>query len=247
MVQLFEDERIDYLTIKEDMQIIQSPSVFSYSLDAVLLANFAYLPIKKGRILDLCSGNGVIPLLLSLRTAANIIGVEIQERLANMAKRSVELNQLTEQIEIINGDLKEMLQPLGHSNFDVVTCNPPYFLTPAKTEHNKNDYLTIARHEVMCTLEDVVKACKLHVRPGGKVAMVHRPNRLVDMLTLFREYKLEPKRLQFIHPKKGREANMMLIEGIRDGKADLHLLPPLYIYDEENQYTKEAKAILHGL
>src|SRR5699024_6447995 len=101
---------------------------------------------------------------------------------------------------------------------------------PATTEHNKNEHLTIARHEVYCTLEDVVKACKLHVRPGGKVAMVHRPGRLVDILTLFRAYKLEPKRMQLVYSKKGRDANMLLVEGIRDGKADLTILPPLYIY-----------------
>lgn len=246
MVQLFEDERLDFLTIKEEMKIIQSPSVFSYSLDAVLLAHFTYVPIKRGNILDLCSGNGIIPLLLSARTNAKIIGVEIQSRLADMALRSVNLNELTEQISIIEGDLKDMKTKLKQSSFDVVTCNPPYFLTPAKTEHNKNDYLTIARHEVKCTLDDVVKACKLYVRPGGKVAMVHRPGRLVDILTLFRAYNIEPKRLQFVYPKKGREANMILIEGIRDGKADLHLLPPLYIYQDDDSYTEEAENILHG-
>src|SRR5690625_3855456 len=125
------------------------------------------------------------------------------------------------------------MQPtLGHHSYDVVTCNQPYFPTPATTEHNDNDYLTIARHEVYCTLEDVVKACKLHVRPGGKVAMVHRPGRLVDIIDLFRKYKLEPKRIQFVYPKRGKEANMLLIEGIRDGKPDIKILPPLYIYND---------------
>jgi tRNA1(Val) A37 N6-methylase TrmN6 len=246
MVLLYDDERLDYLLTDESMKIIQSTTAFSFSLDAVLLAHFAYVPFKKGRILDLCTGNGVIPLLLSKRTNATITGVEIQERIYQMAVRNIELNELTDQLKVIHGDLREMQPVLGQSSFDVVTCNPPYFPTPSKDEHNQNEYLTIARHEVYCTLEDVVKACKLHVRPGGKVAMVHRPGRLVDIIALFRSCKLEPKRIQLVYPKKGRDANMLLVEGIRDGKPDLKVLPPLYIYEEDGNYTKEAKEIIYG-
>jgi|SRR5690625_1718153 len=246
MIELMNDERLDYLTPDQCMQIIQSPSMFSFSLDALLLANFTYVPIKRGKILDLCTGNGVIPLLLTMRSAASITGVEIQERLVDMAKRSVKLNALKEQITIMHGDLRTIHSVLGHSRFDVVTCNPPYFSTPAKTEYNKNDCLTIARHEVCCTLEDVVKACKRHVRPGGKVSMVHRPERLVDILMLFRKYHLEPKRLRFVYPRAKRDANMILIEGIRDGNPGLQLLTPLYIYRDGHNYTKEAKDIIYG-
>ena len=246
MAELFGDERLDYLLFDESVQIIQSPTVFSFSLDAVLLAHFAQIPIKRGKILDLCTGNGVIPLFLSRRSHAQITGVEIQARLHDMAVRSTELNGLSEQIQILHGDLKEMLNELGHSTFDAVTCNPPYFPTPKETEHNLNEHLTIARHEVMCTLEDVVKACKLHVRPGGKVAMVHRPERLVDILELFRKYRLEPKRMQLVYPKQGKEANTLLIEGIRDGKPGLKVLPPLYIYQADGTYTKEAEALFNG-
>jgi len=163
-----------------------------------------------------------------------------------MAKRSIKYNELSDQIQVIQGDLKDMQPMLGHSSFDAITCNPPYFHTPAKTEQNKNEYLTIARHEVFCTLEDVVKACKLHIRPGGKVSMVHRPSRLVDLITLFRKYKLEPKRIQFVYPKKERDANMLLIEAVRDGKADIKMLPPLYIYNEDDTYTREAEDIIYG-
>lgn len=246
MVKLIDDERLDYLLADDSMKIIQSPTAFSFSLDAVLLAHFASIPIQKGEILDLCTGNGVIPLLLSRKTKASITGVEIQDRIVGMAKRNVSLNNLDEQLTMIHGDLKEMKPVLGHSQFDVVTCNPPYFPNQAKTEHNENEYLTIARHEVCCTLDDVVRACKLHARPGGKVAMVHRPNRLVDILTIFRQYRIEPKRMQFVFPKKTKEANMLLIEGIRDGKADLHILPPLYVYNEDGTYTKEAEQIIYG-
>lgn len=243
---LQDDERFDYLMNDSTMKIIQSPSIFSYSLDAVLLASFTYVPIKKGNILDLCTGNGVIPLLLSKRTYGHIIGVEIQERLANMAERSVQLNGLSEQIKIVNEDLKKIKPIVGQSKYDVVTCNPPYFSTPKQTEHNKNDYLTIARHEVCCTLEDVVKACKLHVKPGGKVSLVHRPERLVDIITLFRAYKIEPKRMQLVYPKQGREANTLLIEGVRDGKPGLNIQSPLYIYNKDDSYTEEAHNIIYG-
>lgn len=246
VVTLHDDERLDYLISDEKMQIIQSPTIFSYSLDAVLLAHFTYVPIQKGNILDLCTGNGIIPLLLSKRTAGHITGLDIQKRLSDMATRSVELNQLTQQITILQGDLKERQQALKQSNYEVVTCNPPYFATPASTEHNENEFLTIARHEVCCTLEDVIKACRLYVKPGGKVAIVHRPERLVDLITLFRAYKIEPKRVQFVYPKKGKEANTLLIEGIRDGKPGLSILPPLYIYQEDDTYTDDARKIIYG-
>lgn len=246
MPELVDDERLDFLVSDESMRIIQSPTIFSYSLDALLLADFAYVPIKKGKLLDLCTGNGIIPLLLSKRTRGNLYGLEIQERLANMATRSVSMNNLSEQIKIIEGDLKESQRELQQSNFDVVTCNPPYFKTPNDNEKNKNEHLTIARHEVCCSLEDVIKACKLYVKPGGKVALVHRPGRLVDLITLMREYKIEPKRLKFIYSKPGRQAIMILIEGVRDGKADLNILPPLYLYNDDDTYTEETKRIIYG-
>lgn len=245
-MELHHDERLDYLLADKEMKIIQSPSVFAFSLDAVLLAYFTHIPIKRGKMLDLCSGNGVIPLRLSKRSNASITGLEIQERLYDMAVRSIRLNGLEQQISMLHGDLKEMQPELSHSQFDAVTCNPPYFRTPARTEHNQNEHLTIARHEVFCTLEDCVKASKLYVRPGGRVAMVHRPARMVDMINLFRHYKLEPKRLQLVYPKRGKDANMLLIEGMRDGKPDLKILPPLYIYHADNTYTTEAKEIIYG-
>src|SRR5699024_5593673 len=198
MVQLFDDERLDYLLADDSMEIIQSPSVFSFSLDAVLLAHFTYVPIKRGRILDLCTGNRVIPLLLSRRTNAEIVGVEIQQRIYDMAERNICVNDLDQQLSMIHVDLRKMQPVLGPSQLDLVTCYPPYFPTPAISEHNHNEYVTMARHEVYCTIEEVVQACKLHVRLGGKVAMVHRPGRLVDILTLFRKYKLEPKRMRLV-------------------------------------------------
>ncbi|WP_273125214.1 tRNA1(Val) (adenine(37)-N6)-methyltransferase [Metabacillus sp. HB246100] len=245
MVQLYGDERLDYL-LAEDLRIIQSPTVFSFSLDAVLLSRFAYMPIRKGKVIDLCTGNGIVPLILSTRTHVKITGVEIQERLYEMAKRSVQYNHLEEQIELIHGDLKDMPKKFGNDKFDVVTCNPPYFTTPVKDKQNVNEHFAIARHEILCSLEEVILACSELVKHGGKVSLVHRPGRFVDIVTLMRKYGIEPKRVQFVHPKLGKEANTLLIEGIKGGKADLKMLSPIYVYNEENEYSPEIRSILYG-
>ncbi|KAB8126541.1 tRNA1(Val) (adenine(37)-N6)-methyltransferase [Gracilibacillus oryzae] len=243
---LKDDERLDDLLADEKMKIIQSPSAFAFSLDAALLAHFANVPIKRGKIIDLCTGNGVIPLLLSKKTKLPITGVEIQERLYDMAVRSITLNQLENQIQMIHADIKDMPGHYGNDKFDYVTVNPPYFLTENVNHQNQNEYLTIARHEVYCTLEDVVRVCSQLTKSGGKVAMVHRPSRFVDIVTLFRKYKLEPKRIRFVYPKREKEANILLIEAIRDGKAGVKLLPPLYACKENGDYTEELEGILYG-
>jgi len=236
-------ERLDDL-LANDLRIIQSDEVFSFSMDAVLLAHFCTVPLK-GKILDLCTGNAVIPLLLTTRTRAAVCGVEIQKRLADMAERSVKLNGLEGQIQIICGDLRVIHQQLGYGRFDLVTVNPPYL--PVNTgEQNRNHYFAAARHEIYCTLEEVVEACGRLVRPGGKVAMVHRPFRLIDLLGLLRKYRLEPKRLRFVHPRAGEEANMVLVEAIRDGKPEVRLLPPLIVYDHDGDYCPELKRIYYG-
>jgi len=245
MLELKGDERLDYL-LAEDLRIIQSPSVFSFSLDAVLLSKFAYLPIQKGNILDLCTGNGVIPLLLSTRTKGHITGVEIQDRLYDMAERSIAYNGLSERIKMIHGDIKDMPKQLGYGKYDVVTCNPPYFKTPGQEEINKNEHYAIARHEIYCTLEDVIRVSGQLVRPGGKVALVHRPGRFLEIVELMRKYKIEPKRIRFVYPKLGKEANTLLIEGTKDGKPDLKILPPLIVYRDNNEYTEEVHEILYG-
>ncbi|MEK3643382.1 tRNA1(Val) (adenine(37)-N6)-methyltransferase [Aeribacillus sp. FSL M8-0235] len=245
MVYLHDDERLDYL-LAEDLRIIQSPSVFAFSLDAVLLAKFVYVPIQKGNLIDLCTGNGVIPLLLNTRTKGTITGVEIQKRLFDMAVRSVQYNHLEHQIKIIHGDILDMPKQLGYGKFDVVTCNPPYFKTPGQEELNKNEYFAIARHEILCTLEDAIRVSSQLVRPGGKVAFVHRPGRFLEMIELMKKYRVEPKRIRFVYPKLGKEANTLLVEGIKDGNPDLKILPPLIVYDDQNNYTDEVQKILYG-
>lgn len=244
-VQLKPGERLDHL-LAEKLRIIQSPSVFAFSLDAVLLAKFVYVPIQKGNLIDLCSGNGVIPLFLSARTKGKITGVEIQQRLYDMATRSITYNRLADRLHMIHGDVNHMPQKLGHGKFDVVTCNPPYFPTPSADEINQNEHIAIARHEILCRLEDCIRVSSQLVRTGGKVAFVHRPGRLLDIVTLMRKYNLEPKRLRFVYPKLGKEANTILVEATKDGKPDLKVLPPLIVYDERNEYTKEVNGILYG-
>lgn len=242
---LLADERLDYL-LAEDLRIIQSPSVFSFSLDAVLLARFASVPLKRGTIVDLCSGNGAIPLFLSARSSAAIIGVELQERLADMATRSVAYNSLSEQIQIVQGDVKEAPRTLGFEKFDAVTCNPPYFPAHELSDRNVNEHMAIARHEIYLTLEESVQSASQLLKQGGKAAFVHRSGRLIDIIEAMRKHRLEPKRVRLVYPKEGKEANTLLIEGIKDGKPDLRILPPLTVYGNDGEYTEEVRELLYG-
>lgn len=236
-------ERIDDL-LTNDLKIIQSAEVFSFSMDAVLLAHFCSIP-SRGKVIDLCTGNGVIPLLLTTRTKSVIWGVEIQPRLADMAQRSTALNGLEDQLVMIQGDLKVIHKTLGYGQFDLVTVNPPY-LPVIAGEQNTNEFIAAARHEIHCNLIDVVEACGRLVRAGGKVAMVHRPSRLVEIILAMRQFHIEPKRIRFVHPRAGDEANMVLIEGMKDGKPDVKLLPPLIVYRNETEYCEELHQIHYG-
>lgn len=242
---LKDDERLDYL-LAEDLRIIQSPSVFSFSLDAVLLARFVQVPKNKGHIIDLCSGNGVIPLFMSARTNAKITGVELQPRLHDMATRSIAYNNLAQQIDMQLGDVKDAPGTLGIEKYDVVTCNPPYFLAHELSEKNTSEHYAIARHELYLTLDEAIIATSRLLKQGGKAAFVHRPGRLLDIVSAMRANRLEPKRIQFVYPKRGKEANTLLIEAIKDGKPDLKVLPPLYVYENNNEYTPEVRALLYG-
>lgn len=172
-VPLHHSERLDDL-LTNNLKIIQSDEVFSFSLDAVLLARFCSVPAR-GNMIDLCTGNGVIPLLLTTRTKASITGIEIQERLADMARRNVQLNELDRQVKIVHGDIKQAVHLFGNGSFDALTVNPPYLPVP-NGEQNMNGYVAAARHELYCTLEDVIRISSRLVKSGGKVAMVHRPS-----------------------------------------------------------------------
>lgn len=242
MVRLEKDERIDYLP-NQNRKIIQSSEVFSFSMDAVLLAKFCYVPIQKGKIVDLCTGNGVIPILLSERSKAEITGVEIQERLYQMAIRTAEVNQLQHQIHFFHDDIKNAVEKLGKELFDVVTCNPPYFKTITEKEWNENRHFAIARHEIYCSLDDVIRVSSELVKQKGKIAIVHRPERLIDIIMAMKKYQIEPKKIQFVHPKTAKTANILLIEGIKRGRPGVKILKPLVVYNDDSTYTEQFKEI----
>lgn len=240
-VPIYELERLDDLIIG-NLKIIQNPQLFCFSLDAVLLANFTYLRPEE-KVVDLGTGNGVIPLLLASKNKAQkIIGLEIQQPVAEMAARSVALNDLKGVIDIIQGDLKEAPTILGTGAFDVVTVNPPY--RPLGVgEINLQDAHAIARHEICCTLEDVVQVGARLLKYHGRFYMVHRPDRLVDALYLLRQARLEPKKLKLIYPKAGRKPNMFLVEAMFGGRPGLEVLEPFFIYDQEGIHSKELLQI----
>lgn len=239
------DERLDYL-LAEELRIIQSPSVFSFSLDAVLLSRFVNVPHRKGKIVDLCAGNGAIPLFLSARTKADIIAVELQDRLVDMATRSVAYNELDAQIQVMQGDVRTVSNELGVEKYDVVTCNPPYFLAHEASDKNLKEHVKIARHEIYLKLDEMIYTSSRLLKQGGKAAYVHRPERLLDIVTAMRANRIEPKRIRLVYPKMGKEANTLLIEGIKDGKPGLKVLPPLYVYNDQNEYTDEVNVMLYG-
>ena len=242
---LNKNERIDTL-YAEGIQIIQSSDVFSFSIDAVLLANFPKIP-KRGKILDLCAGNGAVGLFISQKTQAKIEQIEIQPRLADMAQRSIALNHLEAQMEVHQLNLKDSLSVIKKDSLDLILCNPPYFKNLPTNEKNPNPHLAIARHEIHATLADVISVSSQMLKMNGRLALVHRPDRFLEILELMQHYRIAPKRVQFVYPKEGKDANIVLVEGIKDGKkAGLKILPPLTVYSKNNEYTPALKAMLYG-
>ena len=238
---LMENERLDDLQ-RNGLKIIQKTDGFCFGMDAVLLSGFA--SVKPGeRALDLGTGTGIIPLLLSAKTKGeHNTGLEIQTESKKMAQRSVALKKKEKKIDIIQGDIKEASRIFGAASFDVVTSNPPY-MNDAHGLKNPGDVKAISRHEVLCTLEDVVREGTKALKPGGRFYMVHRPHRLAEIITVMRQYKLEPKRMKFVHPFADKDANMVLIEAVRGGGAWLKLEPPVIVYKEPGVYTDEIYEI----
>ena len=238
---LKDGERIDELH-RNHYQIIQNPDKFCFGMDAVLLSGFA--KIKEGeRVLDLGTGTGIIPILLEAKTKGkHFTGLEIQEESADMACRSVALNHLEEKIRIVTGDIKEAKQIFGAASFDVVTSNPPYM------NHNhglENPQLpkAIARHEILCSLDDVLNQAAKVLKPNGRFYLVHRPFRLAEIFETMKKYKLEPKRMKLVHPYIDKEPNMVLIEALKGGKPMVTIEAPLIVYKEPNVYTDEIYQI----
>lgn len=246
-VKLRADERIDQLA-SQDIQIIQSSEVFAFSLDAVLLADFVRPNHRyKLQTVDLCAGNGAIGLFLHNKLGGHFIEVEIQARLADMARRSVELNDLSDRYEVINDDLANIYDSVPKDSADIVVCNPPYFPDSATSVKNPNHYLAIARHEIKTNLDTVLDRMGGLLKMNGHGYLVHRPDRLPEILAKLIKHRLIPKRIRFIYPKPGQEANMVLIDSIKDGKpAGLKVIEPLIVGTSDGNYTDEVKAMLNG-
>ncbi len=236
-MKILNNERIDDLHIK-GYKIIQNKDGFCFGVDAVLLSGFSQ--VKPGEThLDLGTGTGIIPILLEAKGSGNhYTGLEIQESFVDMASRSVKLNKIEDKVTIIHGDIKEADQLLPLSGFDVITSNPPY-MNDGKGLKNPESVKAIARHEVLCSLEDVIRVASRLVKVGGRFYMVHRPHRLTDIIDLLRKYKMEPKRLRMVHPYVDKDANMVLIEAVRYGNPMIKVEPPLIVYKAVNVYTDE--------
>jgi len=231
------DETLDDLQLK-GIQVIQKKDAFRFGVDAVLLANFAKVR-KNAKVVDLCSGTGIIPFILAGKThASDLIGVEIQEELVDMANRSVVFNNLEHKMKFICGDLKDIELIKSIPKVDIVTVNPPYKLQNSGLI-NLSDKNAISRHEICCTLEDVIIATRILLKDSGRVYMVHRPDRLVDILCTMRKHRIEPKRIRMVHPSVNKAPNIVLIEGQRDGGSFLKWETPLYVHGQDGAYTQE--------
>ena len=237
IIKLKDEERLDDLQ-RNGYQIIQKKDGFCFGMDAVLLSGFA--AVKPGeKAIDLGTGTGIIPILLEAKyEGEHYTGLEIQDEVAEMAARSVALNHLEERVSIVKGDIKEASRLFGAASFDVVTSNPPY-MNDAHGLKNPDLPKAIARHEVLCTLDDVAREAAKLLRPGGRFYMVHRPHRLIEIITALTKYKLEPKRMKMVHPFVDKEANMVLIEAVRGGKSMIKVEAPIVVYREPGVYTQE--------
>lgn len=238
---LKEGERIDELQ-RNGYRIIQKKDGFCFGMDAVLLSGFVKV-LPGEQVLDLGTGTGIIPILLEAKTEGkHFTGLEIQKEMAEMARRSVSLNHLEEKIEIITGDIREAGRIFKLASFDVVTANPPY-MNDFHGLKNPNEEKAVARHEILCTLEDVASQGARLVKPGGRFYLVHRPRRLIEIITVLTDYKLEPKRMKMVHPFADRDANMVLIECVRGGKPMMKIEKPVIVFQGPGVYSDEIRTV----
>lgn len=236
-INLKENERLDELQ-RNGYRIIQNPEKFCFGMDAVLLTGFA-AQAKGASLLDLGTGTGIIPILMEAKTdIPHLTGLEVQEESADMARRSVELNGLSDKISIVTGDIKEAGSLFKAASFDCITCNPPYMIGQHGLT-NPDEPKAIARHEVLCTFDDVARVTAKLLMPGGHFYLVHRPFRLAEIITTLSAYKLEPKRMQLVYPYVDKEPNMVLIEAVRGGKPRMTVEKPLIVYSEPGKYMPE--------
>ncbi len=238
-IALKDNERLDDLQ-RNGYRIIQSPDRFCFGMDAVLLTGFAHAG-KEDKLLDLGTGTGIIPLLMEAKYGcSHLTGLEIQAESADMAARSVALNGLSDKIDIVTGDIKEADLFFPSASFDCITCNPPYMIGNHGLT-NPDGPKAIARHEILCTFEDVAGQTARLLKPGGHFFLVHRPFRLTEIMTTLVKYKLEPKRMQMVHPYVDREPNMVLIEAVRGGKPRMKVERPLIVFRSPGEYMPEIR------
>lgn len=234
-------EVINYLLGYENLKIYQNTDMFNFSLDSILLPNFVTITAKTKRILDIGTGNAVIPIIMSTKTKANIDAVEIQREVYGLGKKSIELNKLNNQINIYNEDIKDFYKNKESDIYDTITCNPPFFKINDTSHVNSSDYKTIARHEVKLNLEDIIIIAKKLLKNNGNIAIVHRTDRLIDIIETMKRHNIEPKKIRLVYPKIGMESNILLIEGVKNGKPGLKVLSPLLSHGSNDEYTEQIK------
>lgn len=224
----------------KNLKIIQNTDYFNFSLESVLLPRFCEIKKGKLKIMDLCTGNAPIPLILSTLTDSDILGIEIQKEIYDLAIQSVKINNLQNRINIINMDVREIDEKYETDSFDLITCNPPYFKYIESSNINDNSIKSIARHELLVNMEDIVKIGRKLLKNNGSLVLVHRTERLSELIKLLEENNLAPKRIRFIYPKEGENSNLVLIDARKNGKIGLKVLPPLVCHNSDGSYTKEV-------
>ena len=232
-------ERINDLVGYKNLKIVQNNDWFKFSLESVLLPCFVIINKNTNNILDLCTGNAPIPLVLSTKTKAKIYGVEIQKDVYDLAKKSVDINNLSKQIEIINDDVKNISNKFESDTFDIITCNPPYFKDVDTSKKNDDIHKIIARHEVSLNMDDIAKVVRKLLKNDGKFYLVHRTERFLELTNLLMSYNIMPKRVRFIYPKEDSESNLFMLEAVKNGKVGLKLESPLYVHNDDGSYKDE--------
>lgn len=234
-------EVTNYLLGYKNLFIVQDTQMFNFSLDSVLLPNFITINKKIKKILDIGCGNAPIPLILSTKTDAKIIGVEIQKEVSELAKKSIKINKLENQITILNEDINNLKDNFETEQFDLITCNPPFFKVDETSNLNSSEYKTIARHEIKLNLEQLMVISKKILKNNGIIGIVHRADRMIEVFEIMKKYNIEPKKIQLVYPKTNEDANILLIEGRKNGKPGLKVLPPIYAHNKDGQYTDQIK------
>lgn len=232
-------EVVNYLLAHKNMKIIQRKDMFNFSLDTVLLANFCTINKDVSTIVDFGTNNAAIPLLLSRRTDKPIIGIEIQEEAVELAKKNIELNELSDQIEIVHQDIQDYVKDAKKAK--LIVCNPPFFKVGEKSNLNDNEYLQIARHEIKINLEGIIKSAATILDNKGRFAMVHRPDRMIEIIECMKKYDIEPKRIRFVYPKVGKDSHIFLIEGMYKGQKGMTIEAPLYAHEDDGCYSQEVR------